>query len=95
MPGGSIGDSARGSPSRSEPGRNLDHHEYGQQNEGHEQPALVAGAWSFMKAFADANELQDDQLRQIAALGDVVLDVDMTPPRLEELYRHYSQEEAQ
>ncbi len=36
-----------------------------------------------------------EQLRRIAALGDVVVDVDMTPPRLEELYRHYSQEKAQ
>lgn len=36
-----------------------------------------------------------DHLRQIAALGDVVLDVEMTPPRLEELYRYYSQEDAQ
>lgn len=33
------------------------------------------------------------ELRRIAALGDVVVDIDMVPPRLEDLYRHYSQEE--
>jgi Cu-processing system ATP-binding protein len=32
------------------------------------------------------------ELRRIAILGDVVLDVDMTPPRLEDLYRHYAKE---
>lgn len=36
-----------------------------------------------------------EQLRRIAALGDVVLDVDVIAPRLEELYRHYSEGEAQ
>jgi Cu-processing system ATP-binding protein len=36
-----------------------------------------------------------DHLRRIAALGDVVVDVNMTPPGLEELYRYYSQESAQ
>lgn len=33
------------------------------------------------------------ELRRIAALGDVVVDIDMVPPRLEDLYRHYSREE--
>lgn len=33
------------------------------------------------------------ELRRIAALGDVVVDIDMVPPRLEDLYRHYSQQE--
>lgn len=32
------------------------------------------------------------ELRRIAALGEVVVDIDMVPPRLEDLYRHYSQE---
>ncbi|WP_333683634.1 ABC transporter ATP-binding protein [Pontibaca methylaminivorans] len=36
-----------------------------------------------------------EQLRRIAALGDVVLDVDVIAPRIEELYRHYSEGEAQ
>ncbi len=36
-----------------------------------------------------------DQLRRIAALGDAVTDVEMTPPGLEDLYRHYSQEPPQ
>lgn len=31
-------------------------------------------------------------LRRVAALGDVVVDIDMVPPRLEDLYRHYSNE---
>lgn len=33
------------------------------------------------------------ELRRIAALGDGVVDLDVVPPRLEDLYRHYSQEE--
>mgnify|MGYP001573117712 CR=1 FL=1 len=33
------------------------------------------------------------ELRRIAAMGDAVADVDITPPRLEDLYRHYAQEE--
>ena len=32
------------------------------------------------------------ELRRIAAMGDAVADVDITPPRLEDLYRHYAQE---
>ncbi|WP_120635728.1 ABC transporter ATP-binding protein [Ruegeria sp. EL01] len=32
-------------------------------------------------------------LRRIAGLGDAVADVEMTPPKLEDLYRHYAQEE--
>ncbi|RBW60517.1 ABC transporter ATP-binding protein [Phaeobacter gallaeciensis] len=34
-------------------------------------------------------------LRQVTALGDAVVDVDVTPPRLEDLYRHYSGEAVQ
>ncbi|MFD0909730.1 ABC transporter ATP-binding protein [Ruegeria arenilitoris] len=34
-------------------------------------------------------------LRRIAGLGDAVADVEMTPPKLEDLYRHYAQEALQ
>ncbi|MBY6084406.1 ABC transporter ATP-binding protein [Ruegeria arenilitoris] len=34
-------------------------------------------------------------LRRIAGLGDAVVDVEMTPPKLEDLYRHYAQEALQ
>ncbi|MCE8535332.1 ABC transporter ATP-binding protein [Ruegeria pomeroyi] len=34
-------------------------------------------------------------LRSIAAMGEAVVDVDMTPPRLEDLYRHYAKETLQ
>lgn len=33
------------------------------------------------------------ELRRIASLGDAVSDVDITPPRLEDLYRHYARED--
>ncbi|WP_204115887.1 ABC transporter ATP-binding protein [Shimia biformata] len=33
-----------------------------------------------------------DELRRIAAMGDTVADIEMTPPRLEDLYRHYAKE---
>lgn len=33
------------------------------------------------------------ELRRIAAMGDVVADLELTPPRLEDLYRHYSTED--
>ncbi|TCL01167.1 Cu-processing system ATP-binding protein [Shimia isoporae] len=36
-----------------------------------------------------------DALRRIATLGDVVVDVDIAPPKLEDLYRHFAQEGAQ
>ena len=36
-----------------------------------------------------------EALRRIAGLGDAVADVEMTPPKLEDLYRHYAQEEMQ
>jgi len=36
-----------------------------------------------------------NELRRIAALGDVVVDVSMTPPRLEDLYRHFAKESRQ
>ncbi len=35
-----------------------------------------------------------EQLRRIAAMGDAVADVDITPPGLEDLYRHFAQEET-
>ncbi|WP_170371902.1 ABC transporter ATP-binding protein [Ruegeria arenilitoris] len=34
-------------------------------------------------------------LRRIAGLGDAVADLEMTPPKLEDLYRHYAQEALQ
>ncbi|WP_170599809.1 ABC transporter ATP-binding protein [Ruegeria arenilitoris] len=34
-------------------------------------------------------------LRRIAGLGDAVADVEMNPPKLEDLYRHYAQEALQ
>lgn len=33
------------------------------------------------------------QLRKVAEMGDAVVDIDVTPPRLEDLYRHYSGED--
>lgn len=33
------------------------------------------------------------ELRRIAAMGEAVADVDITPPRLEDLYRYYAQED--
>ncbi|NOD76933.1 MULTISPECIES: ABC transporter ATP-binding protein [unclassified Ruegeria] len=36
-----------------------------------------------------------EALRRIAGMGDAVADVEMTPPKLEDLYRHYAQEELQ
>ncbi len=36
-----------------------------------------------------------DELRRIAALGDAIVDISMTPPRLEDLYRYYSREDRQ
>ncbi|QGX98376.1 ABC transporter ATP-binding protein [Roseovarius faecimaris] len=36
-----------------------------------------------------------DRLRQLSGFGADVTDIDITPPGLEELYRHYSKEEAQ
>ncbi|MGX9352365.1 ABC transporter ATP-binding protein [Shimia sp. W99] len=34
-------------------------------------------------------------LREIAAMGDAVADLEITPPRLEDLYRHYAKEGLQ
>lgn len=34
------------------------------------------------------------RLRDIAAMGEVITDLEMTPPRLEDLYRHYAREDA-
>lgn len=36
-----------------------------------------------------------EALRRIAVMGDAVADVEMTPPKLEDLYRHYAQEDLQ
>lgn len=36
-----------------------------------------------------------EALRRIAAMGDAVADLEMTPPRLEDLYRHYAREAKQ
>ncbi|MGB7270288.1 MAG: ABC transporter ATP-binding protein [Albidovulum sp.] len=36
-----------------------------------------------------------DRLKQVIALGDAVTDFDISPPRLEDLYRHYSSEKPQ
>ncbi|SFL19254.1 ABC transporter ATP-binding protein [Shimia haliotis] len=36
-----------------------------------------------------------EALRNIAELGDIVADVDITPPKLEDLYRHFAQEGVQ
>ncbi|WP_170763594.1 ABC transporter ATP-binding protein [Ruegeria lacuscaerulensis] len=36
-----------------------------------------------------------EALRRIANMGDAVADVEMTPPKLEDLYRHYAQEDLQ
>ncbi len=36
-----------------------------------------------------------EALRRIAGMGDAVADVEMTPPKLEDLYRHYAQEALQ
>ncbi len=35
------------------------------------------------------------ELRRITAMGEAVADIDITPPRLEDLYRHYAKEELQ
>jgi Cu-processing system ATP-binding protein len=35
------------------------------------------------------------ELRRITKLGEAVADVEITPPRLEDLYRHYAQEAGQ
>lgn len=42
-----------------------------------------------VELFCDADQKMHE-LRRIAALGDTVADVEMTPPRLEDLYRHYA-----
>ena len=44
-----------------------------------------------VEIYCDADQKMAE-LRRIAILGDVVVDVDMTPPRLEDLYRHYAKE---
>ena len=36
-----------------------------------------------------------EALRRIAAMGEAVADLEMTPPKLEDLYRHYAQEVLQ
>lgn len=42
-----------------------------------------------VEIYCDASEKMH-ALRRIAAMGDTVADVEMTPPRLEDLYRYYS-----
>lgn len=44
-----------------------------------------------VEIFCDADQKMSE-LRRIAAMGDVVADIEMTPPRLEDLYRHYAKE---
>lgn len=44
-----------------------------------------------VELYCDADRKME-QLRRIAALGDVVTDIEMTPPRLEDLYRHYAKD---
>ncbi|NDR58137.1 ABC transporter ATP-binding protein [Aliiruegeria sabulilitoris] len=41
-----------------------------------------------------APEAKMEQLRRFAAMTDTVEDIEMTPPRLEDLYRHFAQEEG-
>lgn len=44
-----------------------------------------------VELYCDTNQKMQE-LRRIAAMGDVVADIELTPPRLEDLYRHYSKE---
>ncbi len=44
-----------------------------------------------VEIYCDADSKMDE-LRRIAAMGDVVSDIEMTPPRLEDLYRYYARE---
>ena len=44
-----------------------------------------------VEIFCQADEKME-RLAAIAALGDIVSDIDVTPPSLEDLYRHYSEE---
>lgn len=44
-----------------------------------------------VEIYCDADQKMQE-LRRIAAMGDVVADIEMTPPRLEDLYRHYAKE---
>ncbi|MFV0361371.1 ABC transporter ATP-binding protein [Tropicimonas sp.] len=39
-----------------------------------------------------APDAKMEALRRLAAMGEQIEDIEMTPPRLEDLYRHYSQE---
>ena len=45
-----------------------------------------------VELYCDAAQKMQE-LRRIAAMGDVVADIELTPPRLEDLYRHYSKED--
>ncbi len=51
----------------------------------------INGASVELSCAADAKM---DHLRRFAAMTDIVEDIEMTPPRLEDLYRHYAQEEG-
>ncbi len=42
-----------------------------------------------------APEAKMAELRRLSAMGEAVADIEMHPPRLEDLYRHYSGEKAQ
>ncbi|PCJ04799.1 MAG: ABC transporter ATP-binding protein [Rhodobacteraceae bacterium] len=44
-----------------------------------------------VELYCDAGHKMQE-LRRIAAMGDVIADIEMTPPRLEDLYRHYAKE---
>ena len=44
-----------------------------------------------VEIYCDADQKMQ-KLRNIAAMGDVVADIELTPPRLEDLYRHYAKE---
>lgn len=45
-----------------------------------------------VELYCDASEKMQE-LRRIAAMGDTVVDIEMTPPRLEDLYRYYAAKE--
>jgi len=42
-----------------------------------------------VEIYCDADQKMNE-LRRIAAMGDTVADIEMTPPRLEDLYRYYA-----
>ena len=44
-----------------------------------------------VEIYCDADQKMQE-LRRVAAMGDTVVDIEMTPPRLEDLYRYYARE---